>query len=142
LPRSGRKGRAQRAIAARQRRRDPTCHARAEKGEVGDEPDHPARQAERRLDLAHEQTEAGAARPEADGGRRKFRQHQILERGDLPTRSSNGIASNSPRGTATRGMREPHTMSLDPTGDVRPYFQKTAPERSQRTIFELRRRLP
>jgi hypothetical protein len=33
-------------------------------------------------------------------------------------------------------------MSLDPTGEVRPSFQKTAPERTQRTIFELQWRLP
>jgi hypothetical protein len=33
-------------------------------------------------------------------------------------------------------------MSLDPTGEVRPNFQKTAPQRTQRTILEPRWRLP
>lgn len=33
-------------------------------------------------------------------------------------------------------------MSLDPTGEVRPSFQQTAPRRTQRTIFEPRWRLP
>jgi hypothetical protein len=33
-------------------------------------------------------------------------------------------------------------MNIDPTGEVRPTFQKMAPQRTQRTIFEPRWRLP
>jgi hypothetical protein len=33
-------------------------------------------------------------------------------------------------------------MSLDPTGEVRPSFQKTAPQQTQRSMFEPRSRLP
>jgi hypothetical protein len=57
------------------------------------------------------------------------------------TRSCNESIG-SAHNPATPGMREPHTMNLGPTGDVRPNCRKTAPERTQHAIFEPRRRPP